>query len=41
MVRESPEKVPFKSVIGINIGNPQELGQKPITFFRQVLRPHP
>ena len=32
---ESP--LPFKSVISANIGNPQQLDQKPITFFRQVL----
>ncbi|RMZ92010.1 hypothetical protein DV736_g736, partial [Chaetothyriales sp. CBS 134916] len=29
--------LPFDKVISANIGNPQELGQKPITFFRQVL----
>lgn len=29
-------KLPFDSVIAANIGNPQQLGQKPITFFRQV-----
>ncbi|KAF8420489.1 pyridoxal phosphate-dependent transferase [Tirmania nivea] len=29
--------LPFKQVISANIGNPQQLGQKPITFFRQVL----
>ncbi|KAH8551506.1 pyridoxal phosphate-dependent transferase [Umbelopsis sp. PMI_123] len=28
--------LPFKRVIGCNIGNPQQLNQKPITFFRQV-----
>nr|POF17848.1 putative alanine aminotransferase, mitochondrial [Quercus suber] len=28
--------LPFDSVISANIGNPQQLGQKPITFFRQV-----
>ncbi|KAF9579200.1 hypothetical protein BGW38_004635 [Lunasporangiospora selenospora] len=27
---------PFKRVVGCNIGNPQALDQKPITFFRQV-----
>lgn len=27
---------PFKRVVGCNIGNPQALNQKPITFFRQV-----
>ncbi|KAF2009691.1 PLP-dependent transferase [Aaosphaeria arxii CBS 175.79] len=28
--------LPFDSVIAANIGNPQQLDQKPITFFRQV-----
>jgi alanine transaminase len=32
---ESP--LPFDKVISANIGNPQQLDQKPITFFRQVL----
>ncbi|EXJ92387.1 alanine transaminase [Capronia epimyces CBS 606.96] len=32
---ESP--LPFSSVITANIGNPQQLDQKPITFFREVL----
>eukprot|EP00823_Brevimastigomonas_motovehiculus_P003226 TRINITY_DN194_c1_g1_i1.p1 TRINITY_DN194_c1_g1~~TRINITY_DN194_c1_g1_i1.p1 ORF type:complete len:494 (-),score=140.12 TRINITY_DN194_c1_g1_i1:1424-2905(-) len=27
----------IKEVVSCNIGNPMELGQKPITFFRQVL----
>jgi alanine transaminase len=31
------EKMPFKKVIYCNIGNPQSLEQKPITFHRQVL----
>jgi alanine transaminase len=30
-------KLPFKQVISANIGNPQQLDQKPLTFFRQVL----
>lgn len=30
------EKLPFESVISANIGNPQQLDQKPLTFFRQV-----
>ena len=30
------KKLPFDSVISANIGNPQQLDQKPITFFRQV-----
>ena len=29
--------LPFDSIISANIGNPQQLDQKPITFFRQVL----
>jgi len=29
--------LPFENVISANIGNPQQLDQKPITFFRQVL----
>jgi len=28
---------PFSEVISCNVGNPQSLGQKPITFHRQVL----
>ena len=31
------EILPFDTVISANIGNPQQLDQKPITFFRQVL----
>jgi alanine transaminase len=31
-------KFPFKKVTYCNIGNPQQLNQKPITFFRQVIR---
>jgi len=30
------KSLPFDSVISANIGNPQQLDQKPITFFRQV-----
>lgn len=29
--------LPFKEVINCNIGNPHQLSQKPITYFRQVL----
>ena len=29
--------LPFDKVISANIGNPQQLDQKPLTFFRQVL----
>ena len=31
------EKRPFKQLLYCNIGNPQDLGQAPLTFFRQVL----
>jgi alanine transaminase len=30
------KNLPFDTVIAANIGNPQQLDQKPITFFRQV-----
>lgn len=30
------ETLPFDTVISANIGNPQQLDQKPLTFFRQV-----
>lgn len=29
--------LPFQEIVSAHIGNPQGLGQKPITFFRQVL----
>lgn len=29
-------KYAFDTVVNCNIGNPQQLNQKPITFFRQV-----
>ena len=31
------QKLPFDEVILCNIGNPQSVGQKPLTFYRQVL----
>lgn len=34
---DGDKTLPFDSVIFANIGNPQQLDQKPITFFRQVL----
>lgn len=34
---EDSNSLPFSSVVSANIGNPQQLDQKPITFFRQVL----
>lgn len=33
----SGKKLPFDSLVFCNIGNPQSLGQKPLTFVRQVL----
>ena len=29
-----PGSLPFERVVYCNIGNPQQLGQAPITFFR-------
>lgn len=34
---ESGKKFPYSSIVKLNIGNPQSLGQKPITFNREVL----
>ncbi|TVY83665.1 putative alanine aminotransferase [Lachnellula suecica] len=34
---KGPSNLPFDKIISANIGNPQQLDQKPITFFRQVL----
>lgn len=36
-LQSDPSSVPFKSIISCNIGNPQALGQMPLTFVRQVL----
>lgn len=32
-----PESLPFNKIISANIGNPQQLNQKPLTFYRSVL----
>ncbi|KAI5279392.1 hypothetical protein KEM54_004190, partial [Ascosphaera aggregata] len=37
LAEDIPNSLPFDEVIFANIGNPQQLDQKPITFFRQVL----
>lgn len=37
LLSQGDKSLPFDSVIFANIGNPQQLDQKPITFFRQVL----
>jgi alanine transaminase len=34
--KTSGTRLPFDGVISCNIGNPQQLGQPPISFFRQV-----
>ncbi|KAH8705008.1 putative alanine aminotransferase [Talaromyces proteolyticus] len=36
-LEKGDKSLPFDNIIFANIGNPQQLGQKPITFFRQVL----
>ena len=36
-LKNNPGTLPFNSVINANIGNPQQLDQRPITFYRQVL----
>lgn len=33
---KNPGSLPFKHVVSCNIGNPQQLGQLPVTFYRQV-----
>ncbi|KAG6547472.1 hypothetical protein Mapa_010920 [Marchantia paleacea] len=32
-----PSSLPFQEIVSLNIGNPQSLGQQPVTFFREVL----
>ena len=34
---DAGEKLPFEKIVACNIGNPQALGQKPLSFNRQVL----
>ncbi|XP_010273809.1 PREDICTED: alanine aminotransferase 2-like [Nelumbo nucifera] len=36
-LQEKPGSHPFKEILYCNIGNPQSLGQQPITYFREVL----
>ncbi|KAI1917388.1 alanine transaminase [Ophidiomyces ophidiicola] len=36
-LEQGDNTLPFDKIIFANIGNPQQLDQKPITFFRQVL----
>lgn len=36
-LKRTPEKYPFDEVLYCNIGNPQAVGQKPITWYRDIL----
>eukprot|EP00250_Pteridium_aquilinum_P011838 c20342_g1_i1 orf=72-596(+) len=36
-LQTNPSSLPFNEILYCNIGNPQSLGQQPITFFREVL----
>uniref|UniRef100_A0A803KQU9 Alanine aminotransferase 1 n=1 Tax=Chenopodium quinoa TaxID=63459 RepID=A0A803KQU9_CHEQI len=36
-LKKEPGTLPFDEILFCNIGNPQSLGQQPITFFREVL----
>jgi alanine transaminase len=36
-LKDGNNKLPFGSIVSCNIGNPQECGQKPMTFPRQVM----
>lgn len=38
-IQDNPDDhgLPFESIIAANIGNPQQLDQKPLTWYRQVL----
>ncbi|XP_060206032.1 alanine aminotransferase 2-like [Lycium barbarum] len=36
-LKENPDSHPFDEILYCNIGNPQSLGQQPVTFFREVL----
>ncbi|KAM0867748.1 hypothetical protein ACQ4PT_041789 [Festuca glaucescens] len=36
-LKKNPGSRPFQKIIYCNLGNPQALGQRPITFFREVL----
>lgn len=36
-LQKNPESLPFDEILYCNIGNPQSLGQQPVTYFREVL----
>ena len=35
-LKANPERLPFDKIVFCNIGNPQQLGQRPLTYLRQV-----
>jgi hypothetical protein len=39
-VKKDNANLPFKDVVHCEIGNPQALDQKPLSFIRQVLKPY-
>lgn len=36
-LHKNPGSLPFSKIVNANIGNPQQLKQKPLSFYRQVL----
>ncbi|CCD23234.1 alanine transaminase ALT1 NDAI_0B01990 [Naumovozyma dairenensis CBS 421] len=36
-LENNPSTLPFSQIVNANIGNPQQLKQKPLSFYRQVL----
>ncbi|CAL5061627.1 unnamed protein product [Urochloa decumbens] len=36
-LQKNPDALPFDEILYCNIGNPQSLGQQPVTYFREVL----
>src|SRR4051812_6050057 len=36
-LKENPSSLSFKKIVSCNIGNPHSLGQKPLSFMRDVL----
>lgn len=36
-LKRDPSSLPFDKIVNANIGNPQQLNQKPLSFYRQVL----
>ncbi|ODQ83179.1 hypothetical protein BABINDRAFT_159620 [Babjeviella inositovora NRRL Y-12698] len=37
ILQTNPSSLPFSTIINANIGNPQQLDQQPLTWYRQVL----